>query len=118
MMQLWQNLMSNPHIQEVISKLDFWFIWGFLGQLLFFSRFAVQWYVSEKAGRSLLPTSFWWLSIGGTLMVLVYALVRKDPLFILAFSLNCVFYVRNLMLIYRRKSAAARVLAERSAGRE
>jgi lipid-A-disaccharide synthase-like uncharacterized protein len=61
----------------------------------------VQWIASERAGRSYVPVAFWWLSIAGSLMLLAYALHRRDPVFILAYLPNCVVYVRNLMLIHR-----------------
>ncbi len=70
---------------------------------LFASRFIVQWYVSEKLKRSVIPVQFWWLSIAGSLMMLVYAIyIGKVPL-ILGFLFPSIIYVRNLMLIRRGK---------------
>ncbi len=80
---------------------------GMLGQVLFFSRFLVQWLASEKQGRSTVPLSFWWLSIGGGLLLLVYALWRHDPVITLGQAVGLFVYVRNLMLIHRHKSAQA-----------
>jgi lipid-A-disaccharide synthase-like uncharacterized protein len=85
-----------------------WLAIGFAGNALFFSRFLVQWIASERAGRSYVPVAFWWLSIGGSLVLLLYAIHRRDPVFTLAFLPNCVVYVRNLMLI-RKERAAARL---------
>ena len=80
---------------------------GMLGQALFFSRFLVQWIASEKRGRSVVPLSFWYLSIGGGGLLLVYALWRQDPVIVLGQAVGLFVYVRNLMLIRRHKSAQA-----------
>ena len=80
---------------------------GLLGQVLFFSRFLVQWLASEKTGKSVVPVSFWYLSIGGGLLLLVYAIWRKDPVITLGQLVGVFVYVRNLMLIHRHKTAQA-----------
>ena len=80
---------------------------GLLGQVLFFSRFLVQWIASEKKGKSIVPLSFWYLSIGGGALLLFYAIWRKDPVIILGQFVGLFVYVRNLMLIYRHKTAQA-----------
>ena len=80
---------------------------GMLGQVLFFSRFLVQWIASEKKGKSTIPVSFWHLSIGGGLLLLIYALWRKDPVITLGQLVGLFVYIRNLMLIYRHKTAQA-----------
>lgn len=77
---------------------------GLLGQALFFSRFLVQWLASEKKGRSVVPLSFWYLSIGGGGLLLIYALWRKDPVIVLGQAVGLFVYVRNLMLIHRRQA--------------
>jgi len=78
---------------------------GFLGQGLFASRFVVQWIYSEKKGVSSIPIVFWYLSIFGGLGLLVYAIFRKDPVIILGQMFGIFVYLRNLVLIYRRKNA-------------
>ena len=78
---------------------------GLLGQVLFFSRFLVQWVASEKKGRSVVPLSFWYLSLGGGGLLLAYALWRKDPVITLGQLVGLFVYVRNLMLIHRHKTA-------------
>ena len=78
---------------------------GMLGQVLFFSRFLVQWIASEKKGQSVVPLSFWFLSIGGGFLLLIYALWRKDPVITLGQLVGLFVYVRNLMLIHRHKTA-------------
>jgi lipid-A-disaccharide synthase-like uncharacterized protein len=87
---------------------SFWLVVGFAGNALFFSRFLVQWLASERAGRSYVPVAFWWLSIAGSLVLLAYAIHRRDPVFTLAFLPNCVVYVRNLMLIRKERRAQER----------
>lgn len=82
-----------------------WLVIGFTGNAIFFSRFLVQWIASERAGRSYVPIVFWWLSIAGSVVLLLYALHRRDPVFTLAYLPNSVVYVRNLMLIRRERRA-------------
>jgi lipid-A-disaccharide synthase-like uncharacterized protein len=85
-----------------------WLVIGFLGQACFFSRFLVQWMASERAGRSLVPRAFWYLSIAGGVIVLTYAIWRRDPVFIAGQSGGLFVYLRNLVLLRRedRKTAA------------
>ena len=75
---------------------------GLLGQTCFFSRFLVQWVASEKKKRSVVPTAFWYLSIIGGALVLVYAVWRRDPIFILGQAVGLLVYTRNLILIHAR----------------
>ncbi|HXI04667.1 MAG TPA: lipid-A-disaccharide synthase N-terminal domain-containing protein [Candidatus Saccharimonadales bacterium] len=84
-----------------MTHLTLWLILGFTGQALFFSRFLVQWIHSERLGRSEVPAVFWYLSLGGGLLLLVYAVWIKDPVFILGQSAGAFVYVRNLMLLRR-----------------
>jgi lipid-A-disaccharide synthase-like uncharacterized protein len=83
-----------------------WLGIGFFAQLLFSGRFLVQWLASERAGKSIIPLSFWHLSITGSVLLLAYAIHRKDPVFILGQSLGIFIYVRNLYLIRREKKTA------------
>jgi lipid-A-disaccharide synthase-like uncharacterized protein len=84
--------------------LDPWKILGFSAQGLFFSRFLVQWIASERAGRSYVPISFWYLSMGGGLLLFLYALHIKDPVFILGQSMGLLVYIRNLMLVRKQRA--------------
>ncbi len=84
-----------------------WLAIGIGGQLLFTARFVVQWIVSERKKRSVIPVAFWYLSLVGSLVLLSYAIYRRDPVFILGFSLNSLVYVRNLWLIYRPGAVVA-----------
>ena len=77
---------------------------GFIVQGIFASRFIVQWIYSEKKGKSEIPITFWYLSIFGGLGLLVYAIFRKDPVIILGQSFGIFIYLRNLILIYRKKN--------------
>lgn len=72
---------------------------GLSGQLMFMLRFIVQWIVSERARRSIIPISFWWFSIAGAAVLLAYAIHRQDPVFILGQSLGFLVYLRNIWLI-------------------
>jgi lipid-A-disaccharide synthase-like uncharacterized protein len=74
---------------------------GFGGQLLFSLRFLVQWLASERAGRSVMPLAFWWLSIAGGATLLAYAIYREDPVFIVGQAAGLLIYARNLWLIRR-----------------
>jgi lipid-A-disaccharide synthase-like uncharacterized protein len=85
-----------------------WLVIGFLGQACFFSRFLVQWMASERAGRSLVPRAFWYLSIAGGTIVLSYAIWRRDPVFILGQSVGLLVYLRNLVLLRREEEERAR----------
>ena len=80
---------------------------GMAGQILFFSRFLVQWIASEKKGKSTIPLSFWYLSIGGGGLLLFYAVWRKDPVIILGQLVGLLVYIRNLMLIRRHQTVPA-----------
>ena len=89
-----------------LSNLEFFFlIIGFVGQGLFASRFIVQWIYSEKKGVSYIPIIFWYLSIFGGLGLLTYAIFRKDPVIISGQLFGIFIYLRNLILIYRKRNA-------------
>lgn len=82
-----------------------WLVLGFLGQGLFTARFLAQWIVSERAGRSIVPAIFWLFSIGGGLTLLVYALYRQDPVFIVGQAAGLLIYGRNAYFILRERTA-------------
>ena len=81
-----------------------WIAVGFAGQFFFFSRFLVQWIASEKKKRSVIPVSFWYFSLAGGIILLFYAIHRKDPVFILGQGVGLFVYVRNLWLIHHHHS--------------
>lgn len=80
-----------------------WLGIGFFGQSLFFSRWLLQWLVSEKKAESQIPVSFWYMSLAGSVIVLAYAIHKIDPVFIAGQSVGTVVYIRNLILIHRAK---------------
>ncbi len=81
-----------------------WNVWkavGWLGNAAFFSRFFVQWYASEKKKQVVVPAVFWWLSLTGSLLLLIYSLRKRDSVFIFAYAFTWIPYIRNL-IIHRR----------------
>ncbi len=79
-------------------SIDVWTIFGFFAQFIFFLRFVVQWYASEKEKKSIIPMSFWYLSIAGSILICAYAIVRHDIVFITSTILSLGIYGRNIML--------------------
>ena len=84
-----------------------WVAIGVAGQLLFTLRLAVQWIASERERRSVLPGSFWYLSIAGSLILLCYAVYRRDPVFIMGQAFGCAVYLRNLHFVRKERLDAA-----------
>lgn len=90
-----------------IEQFSAWVLLGFVAQFLFMMRFVVQWIASERARRSIVPVAFWFFSLGGGFLLLIYAVHRQDPVFIAGQALGLVIYLRNLWLIaLERKSMA------------
>jgi lipid-A-disaccharide synthase-like uncharacterized protein len=83
-----------------------WLLIGFGGQVLFMGRFVIQLLVSERRGRSVIPISFWYLSIAGALVLLAYAAHRRDPVFVAGQGLGVAIYLRNLYLIRMERAQA------------
>src|SRR6188508_3884951 len=100
------SLMTYLH-EVFVAQFDWWVVLGFIAQALFSMRFLVQWIASERAGRSVIPTAFWIFSIGGGLMLLGYALYRKDPVFIVGQAFGVFVYLRNLQFVLRSGGTAA-----------
>ncbi len=88
-----------------LTKEPFWTAFGLIGQLTFGGRFVIQWLVSEFKKKSHVPIIFWYLSIVGSIILLIYSINRKEPVFVLGFSLNTLIYFRNLYLIYKHKES-------------
>ena len=93
------NFLNNLTYTETI-----FLIIGFTGQFLFASRFIYQWIYSERIGRSEIPIIFWYLSIFGGIGLLTYAIYRQDPVIITGQSFGIFIYIRNLILIYKKKN--------------
>ncbi|HIE24969.1 MAG TPA: hypothetical protein EYP74_03105 [Anaerolineales bacterium] len=88
-------------------NLDFWVFWGLAAQGFFFLRLIIQWLRSEKEKKTVVPLSFWWLGIMGAMMLLLYAMVRKDLVFILTAVLQIIIYSRNFKIALDSKSEIA-----------
>lgn len=95
-----------------IEQFSGWIVLGFIAQLCFTARFVVQWVASEKAKRSVVPISFWFFSLFGGGLLLVYAIHREDPVFIAGQSLGFLIYSRNLWLIARERQSSSLVNVE------
>lgn len=93
-------MLANWFLDDLIDPLG---LFGLAAQVMFMLRFVVQWFASERRGRSYVPVAFWYFSLVGGLMTLVYAFLRKEPVFMLAQVLGIVIYLRNLFLIYSRR---------------
>lgn len=92
-------------MEEFISRFtfDFWTIWGLAAQGLYFLRFIVQWIHSERAQKVVVPVIFWYISLGGACMTLVYAIARYDIVFLIAGILQLFLYSRNLHFARKTK---------------
>lgn len=82
-----------------------WLVLGFAGQALFASRFLIQWIASERRKASVVPVLFWWLSLGGGICLLSYAIYRRDAVFIVGQGSGLAVYLRNLVLVRRQRLA-------------
>jgi lipid-A-disaccharide synthase-like uncharacterized protein len=87
-------------------KIDIWLVIGFAGQALFSMRFLIQWIKSEREKKSTIPLAFWYFSLAGGVSLLIYAIHRKDPVFILGQATGIFIYSRNLYLIFRERRKA------------
>jgi len=83
---------------------------GFAGQACYFMRMLWQWIVSERRKASVLPLAFWYWSLAGSVLLLTYAIIRRDPVFIVGQAIGFVVYARNLMLWYHRPEASGAVV--------
>ena len=108
-------------LASFLTSDKFWIAFGFAGQLVFGGAFVIQWLASEKRKRSHIPVSFWYIRIAGSLILLVWSAqvgiqtwkdTHQSVVLIVAYSVNCLFYVRNLVLIRRHKALVAAGLAE------
>jgi lipid-A-disaccharide synthase-like uncharacterized protein len=93
-----------------IAKFDFWLAFGLIAQLLFTARFLVQWISSERAGQSVVPMAFWFFSMAGGLMTLVYGIAKREPVIIVGQSMATFVYIRNIMLIVKHRASGSQTL--------
>ena len=107
---VWERAQGRPWLFSLFNISCWanvaWVALGLLGQVLFTGRMVVQWLVSERRKRSVVPVAFWWMSLAGATMLLVYFLWRRDIVGVLGQSTGWFIYVRNLWLIYRRPGRA------------
>lgn len=100
-MSIWIDKIQEPLV-----------LFGLLGQFIFMLRFVLQWFVSERLGRSHVPIGFWYLSLGGGVMLLIYGIFDHDPVIVLGQSLGLGIYGRNLVLIYRHDASIRRAAGD------
>ena len=106
------NTLLEPEMNPWLEKLheaivNPWILLGFLGQALFFSRWIIQWYASEKRKESYVPLSFWYVSLAGAGLIMVYAVKKVDPVFMLGQSIGILNYSRNIWLIRAKNAETA-----------
>src|SRR5215470_8920032 len=94
-------MLAESHIQKIVAELQNPLVFfGMFGQAVFMLRFVVQWFVSERLGRVHVPIAFWYISIIGALLTLIYAILKPELVLLFSQSLGLAIYVRNLMIIY------------------
>jgi lipid-A-disaccharide synthase-like uncharacterized protein len=86
------------------SEQTIWLTVGFSGQALFGLRFLVQWLYSESQGRSVIPPAFWYFSIAGGLVLLCYAIHKRELVFIVGEFITLMIFIRNLYMLRRGSS--------------
>jgi lipid-A-disaccharide synthase-like uncharacterized protein len=101
---------SNYLYDIFVAKFDFWLAFGLLAQLAFAARFLVQWIMSERAGKSVVPMAFWFFSVAGGTMTLIYGLVKREPIIIFGQLLSNIIYIRNIMLIWKNHAKESQTL--------
>lgn len=105
----WLQSLAEWMHNVFVAQFDGWIVLGFVAQAMFTMRFVVQWIASEREKRSVVPVAFWFFSLGGGALLLVYAIQRQDPVFIAGQGMGLFIYVRNLWLIFNeRRGLAAR----------
>ncbi|KGT76079.1 membrane protein [Bradyrhizobium japonicum] len=102
--------LSDYFYDVFVARFDFWLAFGLIAQLFFTARFLVQWIASERAGNSVVPIAFWFCSMGGGLMTLIYGVVKREPVIIMGQLFATIIYVRNIMLIWKNHGTASKTL--------
>ena len=95
-----QSALAKPRIGPPL-----WAAVGLVGAVLWAGRHLLQWWISERLGRSTLPRAFWLLSLVGSILLVAYAISRRDPVMIIGYAFGCIPYLRNLILLKREASA-------------
>ncbi|MGE3920301.1 MAG: lipid-A-disaccharide synthase N-terminal domain-containing protein [Gammaproteobacteria bacterium] len=92
---------SNLSLEEIV-----WLCIGFIGQGLFFMRFLIQWLHSERVKKSVIPVAFWYFSLFGGMILFVYAIHIRNPVFIVGQGVGLIVYIRNLYFVFRERASA------------
>jgi lipid-A-disaccharide synthase-like uncharacterized protein len=98
MSQWWQNF---------LLKLDWWSAVGLLGQSCFAIRWVIQWLKSERAGATVVPPVFWYLSLMGAILVTLSGILKEEAVIIAGGLPGLFLFSRNLVLLKRPKSGEA-----------
>jgi lipid-A-disaccharide synthase-like uncharacterized protein len=104
LIDLWHRI-GGYFFEVFVTKLNWWAWMGIIAQALFTARFVVQWIASERAGRSVVPFAFWIFSLGGGALLFSYALIQRDPVFIVGQGFGLWVYARNLTFVLRERRA-------------
>jgi lipid-A-disaccharide synthase-like uncharacterized protein len=94
--------MLDEFLRQIYDE-PVWFTIGMTAQLAFFFRFFVQWVVSERRRQSVVPNVFWYLSLAGGVLLLIYSIHKRDTVFTVGSILGCFVYARNLRLVHLEK---------------
>jgi len=106
---MWETLVTSIQNAILQIKLDpWWEATALAGEVVFGGRFILQWIVSERKKRSYVPTAFWFMSIVGSIILLIYSIHIEKPVLILAFTINTLIYMRNIHLIFRHKKVVVK----------
>jgi lipid-A-disaccharide synthase-like uncharacterized protein len=97
-------------LNSISMKEGLWIVFGLIGQVMFTGRFVLQWIASERAKQSVVTKSFWLFSILGSTILSVYAIYRKDPVFIVGQVPGIVIYFRNLVIMRNSQRSQERIL--------
>lgn len=100
----WFRIPATPWQVNAGKQASFlWHLIGFFGLVLFSSRFWLQWWFAEKHKKSYLGSSFWWCSLAGESLCLIYFLRIGDPVNFIGPAFGLIPYLRNLMLLSRQR---------------
>lgn len=100
-----QALMEAFHVETTTDAI--WVGIGMFGQIMFTMRFLIQWIASERSGRSVVPVAFWYYSLAGGLVLLIYGIKRGEPVIILGQATGLAIYARNIVMIHQEQRALA-----------
>jgi lipid-A-disaccharide synthase-like uncharacterized protein len=105
----WIIFGADQKMSQIFTKNDFTnpiIFMGAIGQLMLNLRFIHQWHYSEKHKNSILPLGFWIISTGASILILIYATYRVDPVLLVAQGMGIVVYIRNIVIHFKGKASA------------